>query len=115
MKTVPFTNPHSHAVHVGNALVLPGDTRMVREDLLPGYRAPAATAAPPPDHSAQVLKLLDLPVKQLAAALADPAHGVTDADLDAIEQAEVDGKTRKSALAAIAGERLRRAEGSAQG
>jgi len=104
MKEIPFTNSEDHAVHIGNKMVPAHETRMVDPSMLPDAHESNTdenTAAP----SNPLLEILDGNVAEVAEAL----PGLSDAELDMVEQAEADGNTRKGVEKAITEERLRRA------
>jgi len=103
MKEIPFTNNDDHAVHIGNKMVPPHETRMVDPSMLPdaheGNEAPEQQAPDP------LLSILDGSVADVAEAL----PGLSDEEIDTLEQAELDGKARKGVEQAIAEVRLTRA------
>ena len=104
MKEVHFTNREDHAVHIGNKMIPPGTTRMVDASMLPDAHKqidPHDTPAP----SNPLLAILEGNVAEVTEALA----GLSDEELDIIEQAEKAGNTRKGVEKAITEERLTRA------
>lgn len=111
MRRSHYTNNSDKAMYVAGVLIPPGETRLV--DTLQ-ILTPEALAAPntPAEQSppASVLDILDGSVKDVADAL----QGVSDDDLETLDQAEQNGKTRKGVLEAIAAERLRRAQANEQ-
>lgn len=98
---VPYTNTTNGPQYVGPLLIQAGDTRMVDQSFLPS--APEAHAESPPADP--VLALLDANVSAVTGSIAT----LSDADLDRLEAAERDGKTRKGVLEAIAAQKIDRA------
>lgn len=98
---VPYTNNTTTAQYIGPLLIQPGDTRMVDDSFLP--KEP--TAATPAEPTDPVLALLDANVATVTSSIA----ALSDADLDRLETAEQNGKTRKGVLEAIAAQKIDRA------
>lgn len=106
MPLKPIKNHTRMPIYVNSAMIPPGETRHFEEaDLPPEHRADLA-APEPIKESDPLSDLLDGSVEALITAL--PAIGAED--LTRAEKMEEDGKARKTALAAIAQERLRRGE-----
>lgn len=105
MKRIPVTNTGDTAIYAAGVLIPPGETRMVEALQLMTTSAGTETPAAAPATDS-VLDLLDHSVKDIIAALPE----VSDEDLDTLETAEQDGKTRKGVLEALAAERIRRAQ-----
>lgn len=101
MKT-PFTNKTTAPVYVGPVLVRPGESRMVNSDHLPPVDPVEATEPPKDDPLAALLKG---DAKEVMAALA----GLSAADLAAVLVLEQNGKARKTVLAEIAEQQIKRA------
>lgn len=102
MKEVPYTNTSAHARTIGNKTIAPGETRMVDETLL-GPRA-AAESEPEPENP--LLEMLDGSVAGIVERLPE----VSDDELEQLIQTEADGKARKTLMAEIEEEKLRRAQ-----
>lgn len=111
MAKVAFTNTKKHAVHVGPVTIMSGGTREVEETHLDDYKAetPEKTV-----EASEVLDQLDQSIPNFTAAIQardeDGAPVITDAELDELEQAENNGKTRSGVLSAITDERLIRSQ-----
>lgn len=101
MDKVPYHNTTDTPRYVGGVLVEAGQTRMVPAMAVnpPAAAAPAAPAAD--GHDDALLALLDGNTAEITEAL----PGLDAAQLDALELAEANGKTRKGVLAAIAAAR----------
>ncbi len=107
MADIPVHNPGNNPLHVNGAVIQPGETRIFPEHQVPRHLRPGAAEPPPaPEPVDEVLALLDQGVGQITPEL--PA--LSDTDLARLEQAEQDGKTRKTLMAAFQEERLRRAQ-----
>jgi len=104
MKEVPFANKEDHAVHIGNKMVPPHETRMVDPSMLPNAHESHGRVAPE-TPSDPLLDILDGTIAEITEAL----PGLSDEELNRLEQAEKDGNTRKGVEKAIAEERLTRA------
>lgn len=104
MAKVAYHNDTETVKHVGNKMIRPGETREVEETLLPDYKAKKPTE-PEANPNAELLALLDLSIPKIT----DKLPGLDGDELDIIEAAEQNGKTRAGLLEAIAEERLRRA------
>ena len=102
MKMVAYHNTGKMAVHIGNKCIMPGATREVDETLIPGFKPPTPPKAETLDPTAELLSILDGSVGEVTAALVD----LTAEQLDVLEKAEQDGKTRKGVIEAIAKSRL---------
>lgn len=108
MKRIPYTNTTDAAAYVAGILIQPGETRMV-EALQLAEPAPMPATKPAPSAPVPVLlDILDGSVKDITAALAE----LSAAQLDELETAEQNGKTRKGVLEAIAAARIELAKGS---
>jgi len=107
MKEVPFTNDKKHIVYVGSKSIPPGETRMVDESMLFDAHGKdnGVNVDQPPMGDDPLLSLLDQSISEVVDAL----PSLSDQDIDQLESAENNGKTRKGILEAIAKERLRRA------
>ncbi|MFP4615576.1 MAG: hypothetical protein ACLFRB_06840 [Thiohalorhabdus sp.] len=110
MADIPVHNPGKNPKHVRGYVIEPGETRILPEHMVPprlrpGGRKPAPAPEPEPEPD-EVLQLLDSSVGDITPEL--PA--LSDSDLDRLEQAEQDGKTRKTLMEAFQEERLRRAQ-----
>lgn len=113
MADIPVENRGNNPLHIKGAVIQPGETRILPEDMVPPrYRpggGPEPGPAPAPEAPDEVLQLLDQPVGQITPELS----ALSDTDLARLEEAEQAGKTRKTLMAAFQEERLRRAgEGS---
>ena len=105
MKTVAFTNHKEHAVHIGNKMVMPGDTREVEATLLPDYEPPEQAAAKPNMPLAE--QLSEGKASDARAAIAT----LSDDDLQALADLEMNKKNqRSSVIEAIAKEQFKRAQ-----
>lgn len=102
MAKVPKFNKGPTVMHVGPISIPPGGCRLVEDTDLPDYKAARAPSPPVVDA---VLALLDLSIKKMQPKLDDLAP----ADLDRLEKAERNGKTRQGVIEAIEEVRLRRA------
>ena len=120
MGMVPYTNETDKFQHIGSATIPPGDTRLVDEELLPGYQPPADVpaggndggGAKMPDDAAALmlaamLELLEKNVPEIQAQLA----ALTDDELEILEKGEsaAEGKNRSTLLQSISTEKLARA------
>ncbi len=106
MNTIHHHNPTDAPMYVGGVLIPPGAARLVDARLVPG--AEVRVEAPPAGDP--LLDILDGSVADVVGKL----EGMSDAELDQLEAAEVAGKTRKGVLAGLTEERIRRAaEGDA--
>lgn len=109
MNRTHYHNTAAHPIYVGGVMIPAGASREVDARLVPG--AAAATEEPEGEPPADpILALLDGNVAEVKAAL----PGLSDEDLDRLEAAEDNGKTRKGVLEAVAEERLARAQGGQQ-
>jgi len=108
MQEIPFTNDEDHAVHIGNKTVPAHETRMVDPSMLPTAHE-GNEQAEPEAQSDPLLDILDGNIAEITEAL----PGLSDDELDLIEQAEVVASNRQGVSKAIAEERLNRAEGDA--
>ena len=103
MNKVAFTNHGETIKHLGPVTVWPGETREVDPRDLPNFKAAPVEAVADVDPIAETLKGT---IKEINAALT----AQSDAELDALESAEMDQpKPRAGVVDAIAAERLRRA------
>lgn len=108
MKRIPYTNTTDAPAYVAGILIQPGETRMV-EALQLAKPAPMPAAAPAPDAPPPVLlDILDGSVKDITSALPQ----LSAEQLDELETAEQNGKTRKGVLEAIAAARIELAKGA---
>lgn len=110
MKKIHYTNTTGQRKTVAGMAVAPGATVLVDERDHPDYQ-PAPVHRPRKERSDPVLALLDNPVRDIIAKLAD----LSDAEFERLQQGEKDGKTRKSLLEAFDAEFLRRAEAKVDG
>jgi len=108
---VPVKNNTAMTMHVAGVLIAPGETRHLPRVHVPANLLPRTTPAAVPAPSDPVLELLDDSVKDIVGRLPE----LDDEQLAAVKAAEVDGKTRKSLMDAIAQEELRRANARADG
>lgn len=108
MKRIPYTNTTDAPAYVAGILIPPGETRMV-EAIQLAKPVPMPASKPAPDAPVPVLlDILDNSVKDITAALSD----LDATQLDELETAEQNGKTRKGVLEAIAAARIELAKGS---
>lgn len=108
MKTEHFTNETKNFMHVGGVTIPPGETREVDAVLLPGgSQDDALEPAVPLDPLAQ---LMNGSVAAITAALPT----LSNADLARATELEEAGVARKSMLAALSVENLRRVAASQQ-
>ena len=106
MAKIPYTNNTKKIQHIGSVMLFPGDSREVEETHLPDFKSHAPAAPPEEDTAlAALLELLDRSVPEIEGAL--PSFSLEE--LETLEQAEQNGKTRKTLIEAIAEERLSRA------
>lgn len=108
MRKVPYYNPTDKTQHLGPVSVRPHSTREVDPRDIPGYKPGAAERPAPADPT---LELLDNSIKDIAERLPD----LSDEELDSLEEAEINGKTRKGLLEAITEERLNREQQGGSG
>jgi len=109
MKEVPVTNNHDYTIHVGGKSIPPDETRMVDESMLPDAPERMNSEALPEQETVDpLLQILDHSIPDLG----DIVPGLSLEELDALEQAENNGKTRKGVLTLIAEARLALASGS---
>lgn len=101
---VAISNDGETNRYVAGTCIPPGETRHFSPDQVPGHRVHSVSESAPPTPD-PVLAILDGSVPEVAAALGE----LSIEDIDRLEQAEQDGKTRKGVLKVIAEERLRRA------
>ncbi len=103
---VPIENNGQMPLYVAGVMIPPGEIRHFEDDQLPPeYRQPA--------EESEVDLTLDPLVDILKMKVADVASGLaalSDEELDRLEMLEVEGQNRKGVIAAVAEERLRRAE-----
>jgi len=108
MRHIPITNNTDHAKYYGRFRVAPGETRIIdAAELPPHLQEPEATQAEPEAPHDPLLDILDGNITEIAEAL----PGLSEDELNQLEQAERDGNTRKGVEKAIAEERLVRAGG----
>ena len=110
MADIPITNFGRDVVYVGGKSVLPGETRLLPEDLVPGYRVAldgATDSGPPRDPIAEIL---DGSVRSVVGVLQD----LTDEDLRHMGRIEEAGAARKTLIEALGAEQLRRADAAEQ-
>lgn len=108
MKTQFFVNETAHTMFLGGLMIAPGEGRDVPVMFLPASQQPEAeTASPPsePNLDELLAELLAKPVKQLVTQLPELTHEAL-ARLDELESATA--TPRKTLLAAVAAEQLRR-------
>lgn len=100
----PVTNHGKTFMTVGNAVIPPGETRMVEAHLVPPDQQPEAVEATTPPPADAIAELAKANVGKIIAAIPT----LTLFDLDELDAYEQSGKNRKSVLEAIALERLGR-------
>ena len=100
---VPYTNTKDRAVSIGGKRIAPGQTRLVEQTMIPGYKPPGPAPKAPSDP---VLELLDNSIKSIVPKLPD----LSEDEFERIRQAEADGKSRSGLIEAFEEEALRRAE-----
>jgi len=119
-KIVALYNDTAKAIHIGNKMIRPGDTREVDSDLVPFKhydkcsprpdgkpKAPTLVAPPQQDDDTQLLSLLDNSINDIKGKL----PGLTVAQLEKLEAAEgAKAKPRKNLMEAFAEDRLNRAQ-----
>lgn len=105
MNKIPFSNTGTTPVYAGGLLVRPGETRMIDPTTVDGGDASAEAPAPSGSPANPLLTLLDQSIPKVVEAIRE----LSDADLEAVRQAEEDGKTRKGVLEAIEALRIERA------
>lgn len=107
-KRIWVHNPTKTNLHVGAAIVPPGETKDFPESRVPRHLRPqekAAEAPKPPTINETLAELLKGNVPTVVAALADMAA----ADIEQLELMEQAGQNRKGVLGAVAEELLNRA------
>lgn len=119
MSPIPVENKTEMPMYVGSTMILPGETRHFEEHQVPAHLRPAATTAAPEvpaedPADVAVRELLEHTVAEVAVLIqerkGDGQPTLSDDDLARLKAAEEAGKARKSLLAAIAEEELRRAD-----
>jgi hypothetical protein len=108
----PVTNRTAMPIYVGSTMIPAGETRHFPDDQVPEHLRPVA----PADAAAPVVTTDAPPTDPMAVLLEGTVEDVTaqlgtldPAQLDALDALEAAGKARKTLLAAIAEERLKRA------
>jgi hypothetical protein len=108
MKEIPFHNDGQNTRYVAGIAIPPGEVRMVPENRVPRVAPQAAAPELAADPEAEALeRLLEHSVREMGDLLPEIEAGLLDR-LEAAEQAKE--KPRSTLLAAIAEERLRRAD-----
>ncbi len=102
---IPIHNPGKNPLPVGNLTVLPGETRLIEERLVPPHLRPQQEAESVLLPEDPVLALLERTVPEIVAHL--PA--LSDEDYEGLKEAERNGNTRVTLVKAFSEEDLRRA------
>ncbi len=106
MKEIPVTNTTNANLHIGGKVIIPGETRMVDERIVPdSLKTKEQNAGDAEEPRDPIHGLLEGTVVEITAALA----GLSTEELAQLHDAEVAGKNRKGVLEAIAADQLRRA------
>lgn len=105
---IPVHNPSAMPIYVHGAMILPGETRHFDEQDVPTHLRPKPVAEAEPEQAPPCLmaQLRALGVKDCIEAFPDLADDDL-AELEALENAEA--TPRKTLIAAIAEEKLKRA------
>lgn len=112
MAQSPYTNDTAAPVHLDGKRILPGQTRLVDETLLPQTPvAPTEPAEDPGGEGGNVLDLLDGTEETIRAAIPELSLD----QLQELRTAEENGKTRKGVTAALDEAILDRAGGEGDG
>lgn len=113
MANIHITNPGPNIRYVAGVAIPPGESRSLDEGDLPPHLRPAPVPAAPRPAPDPMLLLLDNSVPGIAAQIQDRDEAgepiISDENLARLAAAEEGGKARKSLMAAIAEEQLRRA------
>ena len=90
----PYTNNTGKTQTIGTRRLEPGQTRMVEDTMIPGYRAAQPPKAPPVDDIAE---LIQGSIKDFTASI----EALNDDELQRARKLENSGKKRKGVLTAI--------------
>lgn len=109
-KQVPYYNDTGKIQHIGSKTIFPGETREVDETYIPVKLQKSKKEEVPkseaPNPNAKLLMILDGKVSDITAKLGD----YSDEQLDLLKQAEENGNTRSTLIAAIDEEKMSRAQ-----
>jgi hypothetical protein len=114
MAEIPIKNSGKNAMHVGLLLLMPGETRIVDESLVPPHLRPNPPKPRPSEaREDPLLELLEesIPVvkEQVVARNDDGTPVISDLDFDRLVMAERAGKTRSGLMQVFAAQHMRRA------
>lgn len=118
-KRIVFTNTTSRPMYVGSDMIPPGETRDFPESAVPPHLrsapVPPETPAPASDPLADLLDMSATTViENIRGRGQNGVPVIADEELARVEAIETAGKNRKTVLAALAEETLRRANERAE-